>query len=272
MKNRKHFFYSKQHNIRGFSLLEVFISITISLILLAGVLQIFLNAKNTYNLESGFTQLQETSRFIEQYIVKTIRLAGYRTPQGQSNNFIPMATTFTTALPYVSGTHGAGTNGSDTLVIRYQGSGNGAGTPDGTIVDCLNAPVDSNTVVTNTFSLTGNLELQCRAQNANAATADNTQILISGVENFQVLYGEDTDGDDTADRYVPANYATLNWANVVSIRLSLLLRSDNQVNPFTRNPTFYMLGTSYTPAAPDRYLRNQLTFTIVLRNLVARPS
>lgn len=271
MKDQKRFLSSKQRNITGFSLLEVFISITISLILLAGVLQIFLNAKSSYNLESGFTQLQEAGRFIEQYIVKTIHLAGYRSPQGQSNSFVPMTTTFTTALPYISGTHAAGTNGSDTLVIRYQGSGNGVGTPDGTVVDCLNAPVDSNTTVTNTFSITANLELQCRAQNPNAATPDNTQILISGVENFQVLYGEDINGDSAADRYVPANYGALNWANVVSVRLSFLLRSDNQVNPFTQNRTFYLLGTSYTPAAPDKYLRNQLTFTVLLRNLIARP-
>ena len=270
MKNQKRFFSIHQRKISGFSLLEVFLSITISLILLAGVLQIFLNAKTTYNLESGFTQLQETGRFIEQYIVKTIRLAGYRTPQGQSNNFIAMTTVFPTTLPFISGSDGSGINGSDTLVIRYQGSGNGAGTPDGTIVDCLNVPVDANTMVTNTFSLTANLELQCRAQNPNSATPDNTQILISGVENFQVLYGEDTNGDDAADRYVPANYASLNWANVVSIRLSLLLRSDNQVNPFTENRSFYMLGTTYTPATADRYLRNQLTFTVVLRNLIAK--
>ncbi|MBS0287750.1 MAG: PilW family protein [Proteobacteria bacterium] len=258
-------------SIQGFSLLEFFIAITISLILLAGVLQIYLNSKNSYNLESGYSQLQENGRFIENYIVRVIRLAGYRSPPGQASVFQDISSIFTAALPYVNGTHGAGPNGSDTLVIRYQGSGNGTGTPDGTIVDCLNAPADSGTMVTNTFSLTNNNELQCQAQNANSANPNNTQILLSGVENFQILYGEDLNGDFSPDRYVSASYPFLNWSDVVAVRISMLLRSDSPVNPFKENPTFYMIGTTYTPAAADNYLRNQLTFTILLRNLMVKP-
>jgi type IV pilus assembly protein PilW len=243
----------------------------ISLILLAGVLQIFLNSKNSYNLETGYSQLQENGRFIESYVVRIIRLSGYRSTPAVTNLFPPMSTIFTAALPYVSGTHGTGPNGSDTLTIRYQGSGNGTGTPDGNIMDCLNVAADANTLVTNTFSLTNNNELQCQAQNANSPTPNNTQILLSGVENFQVLFGEDLNGDFSADRYVNASYPFLNLNDVVSVRLSVLLRSDNPVNTFKENPTFYMLGTSYTPAAADNYLRNPLTFTVLLRNLVMKP-
>lgn len=256
---------------KGFSLLEFFVAMIISLILMAGVLQVFLNSKNSYNLTTGYSQIQENGRFIESYIVRIIRLTGYRSPPAQTNQFVPIANIFTAALPYVNGTHGTGPNGSDTLTIRYQGSGNGTGTPDGTIMDCLNVPADANTIVTNTFSLTNNNELQCQAQNANSPNPNNTQILVSGVENFQVLYGEDLNGDFSADRYVNANYAFLNWNDVVSVRLCLLLRSDNPVNTFKENPTFYMLGTSYTPAAADNYLRNTLTFTVLLRNLVLKP-
>lgn len=254
----------------GFSALEVLISITLSLILLIGVLQIFLNGRSNYALEDGYTQLQENGRFIESYIVRVIRLAGYRSPPSTVSNFTAISSIFTTALPYISGTNSTGVNGSDTLTIRYQGSGNGTGTPDGTIVDCLNVPADSNTLVTNIFSLTSSYQLQCQSLNANAPIPNNTQVLISGVENFQVLYGEDVNNDKTADRYVPANYAFLNWNDVVSIRLSVILRSANPVNPFVQNPTFYMLGTLYTPSAPDQYLRNQVTFTVSLRNLLTQ--
>ncbi len=263
--------HSQKNYHRGFSLLEVFVAIAISMILMAGVLQVYLNSKNSYNLQAGFSQLQEDGRFVENYIVRILRLGGYRSPPGQTNNFPDITSIFTAASPYVSGTHNTGPNGSDTLVIRYQGSGNGTGTPDGSIVDCLNQPADSGTLVTNTFSITANNELQCQAQNANAATPNNTQILLSGVENFQVLYGEDLTGDFSADRYVNASYPFLNWSDVVSLRVSMILRSANQVSRFRENPTFYMLGTSYTPAAADNYLRNQLTFTIVLRNLIVQP-
>ncbi|MDT8372197.1 MAG: PilW family protein, partial [Gammaproteobacteria bacterium] len=49
--------------------------------------------------------------------------------------------------------------------------------------------------------------------------------LIEGIENMQILYGEDTDADNTANYYVPAGTGGLNMNQVVSIRISLLVRS-----------------------------------------------
>lgn len=270
MKKILHALPCKPSTMIGLSLIEVFIAITISLILLAGVLQIFLNTKNSSSLENAYSQLQENGRFINQYIAQIVRLAGYRTPPSSANTFTAMSTVFSGTQPYVTGTHGTGINGSDTLTIRYQGSGNGTGTPDGTVTDCLNNPADANVMVTNIFSLTANNELQCQALNASAATPNNTQILIAGVENFQVLYGEDIDGDYTPDRYVSANYPFLNVNDVISIRLSLLLRSENQVTPFSNATSYYLVGTVYTPPV-DRFLRTQITVTILLRNLLTRP-
>lgn len=243
----------------GFSILEVLIAIVISMILLAGVLQIFLNSKNVYNIETNFANIQENARFASSYLARIIRLAGYRTPPATAENFQDFDVIFPTSAPYIAGTSGTGVNNSDTITIRYQGSGNGTGTPDGTIRDCLNNSIDANTVATNTFSLTNNNELQC-----------NNQILVSGVENMQVLYGEDVDGNGTADRYVASNFSTLDMSRVVSIRISLLLRSDDPVDLIPGSVTYYMLGQSYTPTSTN-YLRQQITFTVVLRNLLSSP-
>lgn len=255
---------------QGFTLIEVMVSITLSLILLAGVLQIFLNTKNMYNLGSGFSQLQENGRFTTAYLARTIRFAGYRsTPT--AGNFPEMTTIFPTATaPYISGTNNTGQNGSDTFTIRYQGSGDGAGNADGTIKDCLNRNIDANTISTNTFSLTANNELQCQAVNANASPATSTQILINGVENMHILFGEDLNDDNTADRYVPANFAGLDLSKVVSVRLSLLLKSDEPIKPQATSITYNMLGTPYTPVA-DQFMRQQVTLTILLRNQVSKP-
>lgn len=253
----------------GFSLIEAMIAIVLSLVLLAGVMQIFLNNKNVYNLGTGFSQLQENGRFTSAYMARTIRFAGYRsTPT--STNFPTMDTVFPTTAPYATGTHNTGQNGSDTFTIRYQGSGDGAGNPDGTVRDCLNRPIDANTIATNTFSLTANNELQCQAVNANASPATSTQILINGVENMQVLYGEDLNNDNTADRYVNINFPNLNLSKIVSVRLSLLLRSDEPIKPKASTITYNLLGTTYTPTA-DQYLRQQVTFTVLLRNQVSKP-
>ena len=53
-----------------------------------------------------------------------------------------------------------------------------------------------------------------------SVTANNE--LIDGVSDFQILYGENTDGNDGADRYVSANNVS-DWNDVVAVRISLSL-------------------------------------------------
>lgn len=48
--------------------------------------------------------------------------------------------------------------------------------------------------------------------------------LVNGVEDMQLLYGEDTDGDRTADQYVTAAAVT-DWDDVVAIQVNLLVAS-----------------------------------------------
>jgi len=260
--------YFKAFTSQGYSLIEAMIAITISLILLAGVLQIFLNTRNVYNLESDYSQLQENSRYLSGYMSRIIRLAGYRTPP-TSGAFQPIATVYATT-PYITGSNATGFNGSDTLVVSYQGSGSST-TPDGFMTDCLGNAIGANTMVTNTFSLTSNYTLQCQSVNPNASPTTNTLDLVSGVENFQVLYGEDVNGDNTADRYVNASYPYLQMSRVVSVRLSFLLRSTDPINNVPGALSYNLLGTVFTPPV-DHYLRQQVTFTIVLRNLLATPT
>ena len=96
--------------------------------------------------------------------------------------------------------------------------------------------------------------------------------LVEGIQNMQILYGEDTDadsdganGDSTANRYLPFGTTDLYMERVVSIRLSLLARSLN--NNLTTTPSPYIFnGTAVTPGATDKYLRKVFTTTITLRN------
>ena len=262
--------FSKFTKNAGFTLVEMMVAIVISMLVLTGVLQIFLNARNFYNLSTGFSQLQENGRFSILFLSRIIRLAGYRSPPS-TGSFTDMTTVFTSAAPYVTGTNNAGFNSSDTLIVRYQGSGNGLGTPDGVIRDCLNRPVDAYQTVTNTFSLTNNSELQCQSVNPSAAPVTSTQILVSGVQNMQILFGEDVDGNGTVDRYVPANYATLNFNKVLSVRISLLLQSDLTTNLTQDSRTFNLLGQVFTTPT-DQYQRQQVTSTFLLRNVLLNPA
>ncbi len=87
--------------------------------------------------------------------------------------------------------------------------------------------------------------------------------LVEGIENMQVLYGEDTDGNGTPDYYVPAGTAGLDMANVISLRISLLAATAD--DSLALQPVDYTYnGATTTPA--DRRLRKVFTSTIAVRN------
>jgi type IV pilus assembly protein PilW len=96
----------------------------------------------------------------------------------------------------------------------------------------------------------------------------NNQELVEGIENIQVLYGEDNNNDNTADSYVPAGTAGLTMDNVVSIRISLVAFTIDD-NVATQAIPYTLFGDTVTPAAPplgDRRIRRVFTSTIALRN------
>jgi type IV pilus assembly protein PilW len=92
------------------------------------------------------------------------------------------------------------------------------------------------------------------------------QEMIEGVENMQILFGEDTAGNDTiADTYVDASAVT-NWDNVVSVRIALLMRTiEEDFSQDLNTNTYDLLGTNYDPP-DDRRRRRVFSNTIQVRN------
>ena len=97
--------------------------------------------------------------------------------------------------------------------------------------------------------------------------------LVEGVESMQVLYGEDTDAtpDNIPNRYVAAN-DVLDFANVVAVRVSILLRSVKELPWRTASKKIYLLGgmdndTAVRLESPsDKRLRKVMSTTIKVRN------
>lgn len=86
--------------------------------------------------------------------------------------------------------------------------------------------------------------------------------LVRGVENMQIEYGEDLDGDWTADVYRSADMVSA-WKNVVSVRISLLMQTiENNIASQPQPYTFH--GATTTPT--DRRLRQAFTVVVALRN------
>lgn len=95
--------------------------------------------------------------------------------------------------------------------------------------------------------------------------------LVEGVENMQVLYGVTNPGGETVVNYVSAD-TVADWADVASVRIGLLLRSDDGVQDGGREQgeapvarVYNLLGTQITTAADDR-ARMVGNLTVGIRN------
>lgn len=89
--------------------------------------------------------------------------------------------------------------------------------------------------------------------------------LVQGVENMQILYGLDNAfNDGIADMYVKANSGLMNWNNVVSVRLSLRMRSIFSV--YNENVDFPEFDGVTGTDGSDRFMRQTVTTTIQIRN------
>jgi len=65
--------------------------------------------------------------------------------------------------------------------------------------------------------------------------------LVEGIENMQLDYGLDSNGDGYPDLYTTAPASTLDWSNVMAIRVHLLARNNDPTTNFADNKT-YTLG------------------------------
>jgi len=99
------------------------------------------------------------------------------------------------------------------------------------------------------------------------------QELAEGIENMQVLYGEDTDANQSPDVYRTAD-AVGDWSQVVSLQVALLAAGTQDRVADADPRTFNLLGVEVDPTAgganpPDGRLRRVLTFTVAMRNRVS---
>ena len=102
---------------------------------------------------------------------------------------------------------------------------------------------------------------------------NNEEQLVEGIENMRILYGFDSDGDGTANSYMPVeNVTTLMWDNaqsqrLVALRLFLLVRSNEEDGRY-ENGTTYTLGDKTIGPLNDNYRRKVVSTTIMLDNQI----
>jgi type IV pilus assembly protein PilW len=229
----------------GMSLVELMVAVALSMLLMWGVIQVYASSKASYQVQHQLSTLQQNQRISVELLGSEIRKAGLS------------ITKALTAIDKTKVKDGAG-NAPDEITVEYESETNCLGftTPE---EDEANAGIAINRYYID------NNHLYCQGNGTTGA-------LVPGVVNMQILYGEDTDPivpgqRRSANRYVKPADANMN--NVVSVRISLLLETDDVVRgaddaeAITRN--FVLLDA---PALPytDQKRREVITTTIALRN------
>ena len=101
-------FYNRK--IRGLSLVELMVALTIGLIILAGVSTLFVSSRKTYTTQDRLARLQENARFAMQFLIKDLRLAGYYGCLDEISSDTVHSTINSTGFTYDAGTPIEGLN------------------------------------------------------------------------------------------------------------------------------------------------------------------
>lgn len=102
------------------------------------------------------------------------------------------------------------------------------------------------------------------------ATGDGSpEEILQGVEDMQVTYGIDSNGNGDADSFLDAASVS-DWTQVVSVHVSLLVNSVDDASDTPANYVYSPVGSN--PIAPasstDRLMRQEFTALVTARNNV----
>ncbi len=241
----------------GLGLVEIMISLLISLLLIGGIAEIFSSHKQGYLVQEAQSRLQENTRLASVILFAGIAKTGFRINPEQTESQVFGGL----AMP-VTGTNDDASdasvlNGTDTATIRFQ--------RDGVVTDCLGIATSPDTgpigsIAVNIYQVNNGRVLQCD----NGA---GFRPLMNNVEDFQILYGEDVDKDGSADRYINANQVD-DYDDVLSLHMALLLASEGPIRTNAEQITYDVLGEmkAYPQNGADRIQRRVVERVVALRN------
>jgi type IV pilus assembly protein PilW len=96
-------------NMRGFSLIELMVAVSISIVLMLGVTNIMISTKRAYYVQNDMGLLLENARFAIEFLNNDLRQAGYFGCSGQTP----------TGVISLAGANNNGANGSDVILLSF---------------------------------------------------------------------------------------------------------------------------------------------------------
>ena len=319
----------QRHAVGGFTLLELLISVTIGLVILASSLSLYVASSRGSQMSQVETQMNEDGILAINLIQQQLKQAGY------SRQIIPAAGATVMgnyAGPAVRGCDGGFTDagaafgslacatgsGSAAIAIRYEATAdNTARTSDtpplptncvGNAINPTTAsqvnPQPTPTSAAGVYALADNRYavtdattqpmLSCRGSEKSGSNnvIGTSQPLLANVESMQILYGvASRPSAELAGTYDPMRHQIVSylsasgvdaltstgvlpnatedrWGRVLSVRVCLLMRSDQPVRDAPTGGMAYKDCKNVDASSTDGYLRRTYTTTVLLRNRV----
>jgi type IV pilus assembly protein PilW len=288
----------KKFSQSGVSLIELMVSITIGLVILAAILAVFSATTSTSRQSESTSRMSEDAAVSMNYMTGYIRMAGFSFPQitalggvtdsnfagsgvrGCDNGFSNPTVSATTSLTCNA------SGGSAAIAIRFEGDVNNTTPAAGNPTDCLNQAVTASTtsafngapafrliesrffVATGTNS--GVAELYCAGNGG--AGAFVAQPIMQYVERMVLTYGIAQDVTSRqVSQYVSAaaidalaGNVDQRWSRVISVRICFVMRSEQISQAQGSTPYRDCSGASVTPT--DNLIRRTFQSVVTLRN------
>ncbi|MDH2079901.1 PilW family protein [Pseudomonas atacamensis] len=229
-----------KHTSRGFGLIELLIALALGLIVVLGVVQIFIAAKNTYVSQNSAAAMQEDARFVLSKMIQEIRMVGMFGCLGTIVDSSSAGDFNTAQLIPISWD-----NANLKLTMVTADVGSGGGTPTWTVIsDCRNSAVAYSGLRSPTmgqiafpirrliYSFSNN-QILMGTGSGNPAQ----QVLVNNVSDFNVTFGLASSATDVAASTYSSNPG--DPARIRSVRLSLTLADPNNR---VRNQTFNVVA------------------------------
>ena len=297
---------SMRSRARGFSLVEILVSLVIGLVVVGAVLVSMIGSGKAGRYQAAYAQMNEDAQIGLSILSRDLQMAGYSQPTGLVNT-TPAATP-TWQLSY--GTLGASAHvmGCDTGFANVNAATVACGTATTPAFEVVYEADANNTVATTGVpsypsdclgnKITGNgdgvtVGPPYVAHNRYFISAGNSnrpelycasppnpppnnivvpkQPLIENIENMKVWYGVSVLANPTqVVRYVTATdiatQGAAEWAKVISVRVCLLVRSAEPVLNTGEDTLTYRDCDAASQTPTDRYLRRAYFTTAALRD------
>ncbi len=229
----------------GFSMVELMISVTVGLFMVAAVLVAYVSAAENFRLQEAMSEVQEEGRFSTIRMLHDFREAGFDMEEKVAG--YPATTASLKALETKAAQEAADGNGDIILSLARIKSG------------ILYLPMKNTAGVA--YYVASHSDGSGRQ-----SLYRNKDPIADGVEQFMLELGLDEDNDDVVDLYKQQPGMTAaDWANARSIRFTLLISSSLTHVVEAPQQLYWPFGQV---DSSDRRLYRTFSGTAVMRNAV----